>query len=68
MRQKEGILTGGPGIVLLQTNLEFVHIIYYNKCQIMLSFIPAGNEPGDCLQNFGGCREGQMPRLVAFRN
>lgn len=24
--------------------------------------IPAGNEPGDCLQAFGGCREGQVPR------
>ncbi len=25
-------------------------------------FIPASNEPSDCLQAFGDCREGQIPR------
>ena len=25
-------------------------------------FIPAGNEPSGCLQTFGDCREGQIPR------
>ena len=27
-------------------------------------FIPASNEPSDCLQAFGDCREGQKPRPV----
>ncbi len=26
-----------------------------------LIFIPASNEPSDCLQAFGDCREGQIP-------
>ncbi len=29
------------------------------------SFIPASNEPSDCLQAFGDCREGQIPRSSA---
>ncbi len=28
-------------------------------------FIPASNEPSDCLQAFGDCREGQIPRCSA---
>jgi len=28
------------------------------------TFIPASNEPGDCLQAFGGCCEGQIPRSL----
>ena len=28
-------------------------------------FIPASNEPSGCLQTFGDCREGQIPRCSA---
>ena len=32
-------------------------------------FIPASNEPSDCLQAFGDCREGQIPRpLGCFKS
>lgn len=27
-------------------------------------FIPASNEPGDCVQAFGDCRKGQIPRSL----
>ena len=27
-------------------------------------FIPASNEPSGCLQTFGDCREGQIPRCL----
>ena len=30
-----------------------------------LGFIPASNEPSGCLQTFGDCREGQIPRCSA---
>ncbi len=30
-------------------------------------FIPAGNEPSGCLQTFGDCREGQIPRCAALQ-
>ena len=29
---------------------------------LQIDFIPASNEPSDCLQAFGDCREGQIPR------
>ncbi len=32
---------------------------------IQLEFIPASNEPSGCLQTFGDCREGQIPRCSA---
>ncbi len=28
---------------------------------VHISFIPASNEPSNCLQAFGDCREGQIP-------
>ncbi len=31
----------------------------------LLSFIPVSNEPSGCLQTFGDCREGQIPRCSA---
>ena len=30
-----------------------------------LFFIPASNEPSGCLQTFGDCRKGQIPRCSA---
>ena len=30
--------------------------------------IPASNEPSDCLQTFGDCREGQIPRPLGHFN
>ncbi len=33
--------------------------------KIELFFIPASNEPSGCLQTFGDCREGQIPRCSA---
>jgi len=35
-------------------------------CNFRFKFIPAGNEPSDCLQAFGDCREGQIPRSLFF--
>jgi hypothetical protein len=32
---------------------------------LSLLFIPASNEPSGCLQTFGDCREGQIPRCSA---
>ena len=32
---------------------------------VAVPFIPAGNGPGGCLQTFGDCREGQIPRCSA---
>lgn len=29
-------------------------------------FIPANNEPSDCLRSFGDCREGQIPRSLLW--
>ena len=32
---------------------------------LSIFFIPASNEPSGCLQTFGDCREGQIPRCSA---
>ena len=34
------------------------------SCFSIRRFIPASNEPSDCLQAFGDCREGQIPRSL----
>lgn len=33
----------------------------FGECR-RVCLIPASNEPSDCLQAFGDCRKGQMPR------
>ena len=42
-------------------SVKFFHFLFTEYSQ----FIPAGNEPSGCLQTFGDCREGQIPRCAA---
>lgn len=42
--------------------VKLMHHLYPIKmeiCAVMRKFIPASNEPSDCLQTFGDYREGQ---------
>ena len=52
-------------------NIALVYDVLDDKDQVRkymkdaLEFIPASNEPSGCLQTFGDCREGQIPRCSA---
>ena len=54
-----GIRDSGKYGTLKRTYNEFYHLYK------ITDFIPASNEPSGCLQTFGDCREGQIPRCSA---
>ncbi len=54
--------TCGYGIVNKSISLYSVRAITEKS---VLVFIPVSNEPSGCLQTFGDCREGQIPRCSA---
>ena len=46
--------------------MEIVSLLFrQNVIMFLYLFIPASNEPSGCLQTFGDCREGQIPRCSA---